>query len=146
MLLFRIDHAYEFFISCVCSSHVCFGIDSPQQIQQQAHIHVVAKNLYSQDTQRTPVSYGVLDRRMVCFLLCDDSYIIWNMFADVHRCEGYCLLGCDTVIFLFIYVSEKYITCILYTEYGGTVKHPRRQYCQGYSFENSKSHCTHVFA
>ncbi|XP_067008979.2 DNA-directed RNA polymerase III subunit RPC1 isoform X1 [Anabrus simplex] len=45
-------------------SHVSFGVESPQQIQQQAHIHVVAKNLYNQDTQRTPVSYGVLDRRM----------------------------------------------------------------------------------
>ncbi|KDR18934.1 DNA-directed RNA polymerase III subunit RPC1 isoform X1 [Zootermopsis nevadensis] len=45
-------------------SHVCFGVDSTHQIQQQAHIHVVAKNLYSQDTQRTPVPYGVLDRRM----------------------------------------------------------------------------------
>nr|CAD7197843.1 unnamed protein product [Timema douglasi] len=45
-------------------SHVCFGVDSPHQIQQQAHLHVVAKNLYNQDTQRTPVPYGVLDRRM----------------------------------------------------------------------------------
>ncbi|XP_063217430.1 DNA-directed RNA polymerase III subunit RPC1 [Bacillus rossius redtenbacheri] len=45
-------------------SHICFGLDSPQQIQQQAHIHVVAKTLYGQDTQRTPVPYGVLDRRM----------------------------------------------------------------------------------
>jgi hypothetical protein len=57
------------FVSHICSSHVCFGVDSPQQIQQQAHIHVVAKNLYSQDTQRTPVQYGVLDRRMVCCLV-----------------------------------------------------------------------------
>lgn len=45
-------------------SHVCFGVDSSHQIQQQAHLHVVAKNLYSQDTSRTPVPYGVLDTRM----------------------------------------------------------------------------------
>ncbi|CAH1406139.1 unnamed protein product [Nezara viridula] len=45
-------------------SHVSFGLDGPQQMQQQAHLHVVAKNLYSQDSQRTPVPYGVLDRKM----------------------------------------------------------------------------------
>jgi len=45
-------------------SHVSFGVDGPHQMQQQAHLHVVAKNLYSQDTARTPVSFGVLDRRM----------------------------------------------------------------------------------
>ncbi|EEB15462.1 DNA-directed RNA polymerase III largest subunit, putative [Pediculus humanus corporis] len=45
-------------------SHVCFGVDSPEVIQQQAHIHVVGKNLYNQDAPRTPVAYGVLDRQM----------------------------------------------------------------------------------
>uniref|UniRef100_A0A069DY71 DNA-directed RNA polymerase subunit n=1 Tax=Panstrongylus megistus TaxID=65343 RepID=A0A069DY71_9HEMI len=45
-------------------SHVSFGMDGPHQMQQQAHLHVVAKNLYTQDTQRTPVRHGVLDRRM----------------------------------------------------------------------------------
>lgn len=45
-------------------SHVSFGIDGPHGMQQQAHLHVVAKNLYSQDSQRTPVPFGVLDRRM----------------------------------------------------------------------------------
>lgn len=45
-------------------SKVSFGVESAQQIQQQAHIHVVAKNLYNQDAQRTPVPYGMLDRRM----------------------------------------------------------------------------------
>lgn len=47
-----------------CSSHVSFGIDSAELIQQEAHLHVVAKNLYNQDANRTPVTYGVLDRRM----------------------------------------------------------------------------------
>ncbi|KFB44003.1 hypothetical protein ZHAS_00011833 [Anopheles sinensis] len=45
-------------------SHVSFNIDSAQQIQQEAHLHVVAKNLYNQNAERTPVAYGVLDRRM----------------------------------------------------------------------------------
>nr|XP_018912364.1 PREDICTED: DNA-directed RNA polymerase III subunit RPC1 [Bemisia tabaci] len=45
-------------------SHVSFGIDSAQQMQQQAHLHVVAKSLYQQDPQRTPIPHGVLDRKM----------------------------------------------------------------------------------
>lgn len=47
------------------SSHVSFGIESAESMQQQSHIHVVAKNLYNQDIQRTPVPYGVLDKRLV---------------------------------------------------------------------------------
>lgn len=38
---------------------------SAEQMRQQAHIQVVSKNLYSQDTSRTPLAYGVLDHRMV---------------------------------------------------------------------------------
>ncbi|XP_012263608.2 DNA-directed RNA polymerase III subunit RPC1 [Athalia rosae] len=45
-------------------SHVTFGIDSRHDMERQAHIHVVSKNLYSQDSHRTPVPYGVLDRKM----------------------------------------------------------------------------------
>jgi len=45
-------------------SHVCFGMQSPGEIQNTAHIQVVAKNLYNQDTGRTPVQYGALDNRM----------------------------------------------------------------------------------
>lgn len=45
-------------------SHVSFGIDGPDLIQQEAHIQVVGKNLYNQDKLRTPVPHGVLDRRM----------------------------------------------------------------------------------
>ncbi|MBN3302766.1 RPC1 polymerase, partial [Amia calva] len=37
---------------------------SSEQMRQQAHIQVVSKNLYSQDTSHTPLSYGVLDHRM----------------------------------------------------------------------------------
>ncbi|XP_022912626.2 DNA-directed RNA polymerase III subunit RPC1 [Onthophagus taurus] len=45
-------------------SHVSFGVESSESMQQQAHIHVVAKNLYNQDLQRTPIPYGVLDKRL----------------------------------------------------------------------------------
>lgn len=45
------------------SSHVQFSIASAQEIQQESHIRVLSKNLYSHG--REPVSYGVLDRRMV---------------------------------------------------------------------------------
>lgn len=48
---------------CFFSSHVQFGMASAEEIQQEAHIRVVSKNLYAQG--REPVSYGVLDRRMV---------------------------------------------------------------------------------
>lgn len=44
-------------------SHVQFGIDSPDEIQQEAHIRIVSKNLYNDGRQ--PVPYGVLDRQMV---------------------------------------------------------------------------------
>jgi DNA-directed RNA polymerase III subunit RPC1 len=45
-------------------SHVSFGVESAESMQQQSHIHVVAKNLYNQDVQRTPIPYGVLDKRL----------------------------------------------------------------------------------
>lgn len=48
------------------SSHVTFGVESAESMQQQAILQVVSKNLYNQDPQRTPIPYGVLDPRMVC--------------------------------------------------------------------------------
>ncbi|XP_061561558.1 DNA-directed RNA polymerase III subunit RPC1 isoform X1 [Phycodurus eques] len=45
-------------------SHICFGMKSADQMRQQAHIQVVSKNLYSQDTKHSPLPYGVLDHRM----------------------------------------------------------------------------------
>ncbi|XP_071829023.1 DNA-directed RNA polymerase III subunit RPC1-like [Apostichopus japonicus] len=44
-------------------SHVCFGLMTSDEMRQQAHIHVVHKNLYQPDT-RQPISYGVLDHHM----------------------------------------------------------------------------------
>lgn len=46
---------------------------SAEQMRQQAHIQVVSKNLYSQDTSHTPLPYGVLDHRMVSK---DGSHVI----------------------------------------------------------------------
>ncbi|XP_060520188.1 DNA-directed RNA polymerase III subunit RPC1 [Cylas formicarius] len=45
-------------------SHLSFGVESAESMQQQSHIHVVAKNLYNQDVERNPVPYGVLDKRL----------------------------------------------------------------------------------
>lgn len=45
-------------------SHVNFGLFSPEQMHQYAHIHCVSKNLYNQDPGRTPISFGVLDPHM----------------------------------------------------------------------------------
>ncbi|XP_041117382.1 DNA-directed RNA polymerase III subunit RPC1 isoform X2 [Polyodon spathula] len=45
-------------------SHICFGMKSAEQMRQQAHLQVVSKNLYSQDSSHTPLPYGVLDHRM----------------------------------------------------------------------------------
>lgn len=46
-------------------------MDSPEEIQQEAHIRVVSKNLYSDGRQ--PVAYGVLDRQMVSLCICEIS-------------------------------------------------------------------------
>nr|XP_023022188.1 DNA-directed RNA polymerase III subunit RPC1 [Leptinotarsa decemlineata] len=45
-------------------SFVTFVLESAESMQQQSHLHVVAKNLYNQDNQRTPIPYGVLDMRL----------------------------------------------------------------------------------
>ncbi|XP_025836904.1 DNA-directed RNA polymerase III subunit RPC1 [Agrilus planipennis] len=45
-------------------SYVSFGIESAENMQQQAHLQVIAKNLYNQDVNRTPVPFGVLDPKM----------------------------------------------------------------------------------
>lgn len=59
-----------------------FGVESPESMQQQSHIHVVAKNLYNQDAQRTPIAFGVLDKRLVSepyFVTCLESMFIINV-------------------------------------------------------------------
>lgn len=51
-----------------CRAQLTFGVESAESMQQQALLQVVAKNLYNQDVQRTPIAYGVLDPRMVTFV------------------------------------------------------------------------------
>ena len=92
---------------------MCFGVDSPQQIQQQAHIHIVAKNLYSQDTQRTPVQYGVLDRRMVCCSVYDKIAVLHKhvciiVSKVIFLCLSPCiLLHMSLLMHVFYYASFK---------------------------------------
>ncbi|XP_074647199.1 DNA-directed RNA polymerase III subunit RPC1-like [Tubulanus polymorphus] len=45
-------------------SQVTFGLMTPEEIQKQAHVHVISKNLYTQDGSRKPIQYGVLDHKM----------------------------------------------------------------------------------
>nr|XP_009858083.1 LOW QUALITY PROTEIN: DNA-directed RNA polymerase III subunit RPC1-like [Ciona intestinalis] len=45
-------------------SQVCFGVQTPQEMRQYAHLQVVPKILYSQDLSHQAVEHGVLDRRM----------------------------------------------------------------------------------
>ena len=45
-------------------SRVCFGIQTPHEIERAGHIQVVGKNFYNEDTERSPILYGVLDNRM----------------------------------------------------------------------------------
>ena len=67
-------------------SHVCFGMQSAQEVERAAHLQVkvstcyplkkdklmkywlivkvVGKNLYNQDAERTPIPFGALDNRM----------------------------------------------------------------------------------
>ncbi|KAK0182168.1 hypothetical protein PV327_000331 [Microctonus hyperodae] len=45
-------------------SHVSFGVDSRHNIGRQAHVQLVSRHLYNQDSQHTPLAYGPLDKRM----------------------------------------------------------------------------------
>jgi len=69
MLVIKSISAYVCVRTYMCNfpsrSHICFGMKSPEEMRQQAHIQVVSKNLYSQDNHHSPLQYGVLDHRMV---------------------------------------------------------------------------------
>lgn len=47
-------------------NQIQFAPFSALEMQKEAHIHVVSKNLYSQDAARTPAPFGVLDPKLVC--------------------------------------------------------------------------------
>ena len=55
----------HFVFSFVHRSRVQFGLMSREQMQKQAHVHVISKNLYDHDGSRKPVQFGVLDHKMV---------------------------------------------------------------------------------
>ena len=86
---------------CVNSSHVQFGIDSPEEIQQEAHIRIVSKNLYNDGRQ--PVPYGVLDRQMVNIwlgIMNKNRWTILNLMTFLRfftNCfQFYCdIVGCE---------------------------------------------------
>ncbi|CAB1343971.1 unnamed protein product [Coregonus sp. 'balchen'] len=72
-------------------SHICFGMKSAEQMRQQAHIQVVSKNLYSQDTSHTPLPYGVLDHRMMICKTCSHIMLTKEeklQFMDVLKRPG----------------------------------------------------------
>lgn len=52
------------FLSLYCSKHIKFGVLTPQEIVEMAEIEVCNRELYNV-TNRTPVKYGCLDRRLV---------------------------------------------------------------------------------
>jgi DNA-directed RNA polymerase III subunit RPC1 len=43
---------------------VHFTVGSAEETARQGHLKVIAKHLYQQDGKRTPVSHGVLDRKL----------------------------------------------------------------------------------
>ncbi|KAK4015711.1 hypothetical protein OUZ56_030685 [Daphnia magna] len=45
-------------------ARISFASERQQQRQQQAHIQVVAHNLYGYDSSRTPMQYGMFYRKM----------------------------------------------------------------------------------
>lgn len=67
-------------------SHVSFGVDSRVNMERQAHIHVVAKNLYIQDSLRSPVQYGVLDKRMGT---CSNTINCATCGKSLNECIGH---------------------------------------------------------
>ena len=67
-------------------SHVSFGVDSRHNIKQQAHMHVVAKNLYNQDNAHTPLAYGLLDKRMGT---CSNASNCTTCEKSLNECIGH---------------------------------------------------------
>lgn len=54
----------SFYLFYLFSKHIKFGILTPQEIVEMAEIEVCNRELYNV-TNRTPVKYGCLDRRLV---------------------------------------------------------------------------------
>ncbi len=61
-------------------NQIQFAPFSSLEMQKEAHIHVVSKNLYSQDAARTPAPFGVLDPKLVIEFL---FFLIVSSFSRV---------------------------------------------------------------
>jgi len=55
----------DYRFSFIYRNQIQFAPFSSLEMQKEAHIHVVSKNLYSQDAARTAAPFGVLDPKLV---------------------------------------------------------------------------------
>ncbi|CAF1241130.1 unnamed protein product [Rotaria sp. Silwood1] len=67
-------------------NQIQFAPFSSLEMQKEAHIHVVSKNLYSQDAARTPAPFGVLDPKLG---VCGGKRICDTCHQDVTKCLGH---------------------------------------------------------
>ena len=108
MTLIRLNHIFlnlKFWVLntifiFICRSEVAFGVDSRYNMGIQAEIEVVAQNLYCQAGDRTPVPYGVLDRRMVIikYQFCLILIKFFDLVINKKNLQGTCSNSnnCDT--------------------------------------------------
>ncbi|XP_058788636.1 DNA-directed RNA polymerase III subunit RPC1 [Phymastichus coffea] len=66
-------------------SHVSFGVDSRHHMKQQAHLHVVVKNLYNEQNH-APLSYGLLDKKLGT---CSNSNNCGTCEKPLNECVGH---------------------------------------------------------
>ncbi|CAF1214927.1 unnamed protein product [Adineta steineri] len=67
-------------------NQIQFAPFSSLEMQKQAHIHVVSKNLYSQDAARTAAPFGVLDPKLG---VCGGKRLCETCHQDVTKCLGH---------------------------------------------------------
>ncbi|CAF0881239.1 unnamed protein product [Adineta ricciae] len=67
-------------------NQIQFAPFSSLEMQKEAHIHVVSKNLYSQDAARTPAAFGVLDPKLG---VCGGKRQCETCHQDVTKCLGH---------------------------------------------------------
>jgi hypothetical protein len=68
-------------------SHITFGMMSTDQMRRQAHLQVVNKGLYVQDSHK-PVPYGVLDNTLVSYFFTTISSSILMKFGAFSFWNG----------------------------------------------------------
>ncbi|XP_029660797.1 DNA-directed RNA polymerase III subunit RPC1 isoform X2 [Formica exsecta] len=67
-------------------SHISFEADNMHNMLMQSSVPVITKNLYNEDVERTPVMYGMLDRRMG---ISGNSGECSTCSKTVHDCVGH---------------------------------------------------------